>query len=163
VELLRLSSNAPAALTINAQPGYRSGELYTEEGSLTWSIPLRNKPAGRYRSLKDRRFSESFLDAGETVFGPMGVSANYFYDGSSVSGGFIPVKSNKVRTENTFTWSRYLSTPAEALVPDTLTEYLVQPNTVPVAGHADRIPGTAEHGSRAGDVRRPGRLRRAGF
>jgi hypothetical protein len=136
VDLLQLSSNAAAVLDISAESDFWRGDLQTAEGSLTWSVPLRSKPAGkysRYNQIRNERFSEAFLDAAETVFGPMGVSANYYYDGSSVSGGFQPVKSRKVEVENTFNWSQYLSANADALVLDTLTEYLVRPNTIPVA------------------------------
>ena len=132
VELLELSSNAPDALNVSTEPGLWSGEIYTDQGSLAWAVPIRSKPRGEDSRVKSRRFSEAFLDAGQTVFGPMGVSANYYYDGSSVSGGFIPVKSRKVQAENTFAWSQYLSANVDALVLDTLTEYLVQPNTRPV-------------------------------
>jgi len=132
VELLQLSSTVPDALDVSAEPNLWSGELYTDQGSLTWSVPLRSKPKGQYSGFKSQRFSEAFLDAGETVFGPMGVSANYYYDGSSVSGGFLPVKSRKVQVENSFGWSLYLSPGVETWVLDTVTEYLVQPNTSPV-------------------------------
>jgi hypothetical protein len=135
VELLQLASNVPAALDVSAEPGLWRGNLYTDQGSLSWSVPLRIKSrekSSRYNRLRDRRFSEAFLDAGETVFGPMGVSANYYYDGSSVSGSFLPVLSRKVQVENTFSWSQYLSADVEAWVLDTLTEYLVRPNTSPV-------------------------------
>lgn len=135
VELLQLASNAPAALDVSAEQGLWRGDLYTEQGSLSWSVPLRvnsREKYSRYNRLRDRRFSEAFLDAGETVFGPMGVSANYYYDGSSVSGSFLPVKSRKLHVENTFSWSQYLSADVDAWVLDTLTEYLVRPNTSPV-------------------------------
>ena len=132
VELVQLSSNLPAALEISAEPGLWNGSLYTAEGSLSWTVPLRNPPQAKRGGFGNLRFSEAFLDAGETVFGPMGVSANYYYDGSSVSGGFLPVSKRKARIENTFGWSQYLAGDAETLVLDTLTEYLVQPNTSPV-------------------------------
>jgi hypothetical protein len=132
VELLQLSSNIPAALELTAEPRLWSGSLYTDQGSLTWSIPLRNKPKANSSRFKSRRFSEAYLDAGETVLGPTGVSANYYYDGSSVSGGFLPVRNRKIQIENTFSWSQYLSQDVDTWVLDTLTEYLVQPNTSPV-------------------------------
>jgi hypothetical protein len=132
VELLQLSSNVPAVLDVSAGPGHWSGSLFTDQGSLTWSAPLRSKQRGKSGQFPGLRFSEAFLDAGQTVFGPQGASANYYYDGSSVSGGFLPVKTRQVRVENTFSWSQYLSSDAKALVLDTLTEYLVQPNTAPV-------------------------------
>lgn len=130
-ELLQLSSNIPAQLSITADQKTWSGSLFTDQGTLIWDVPLRNKKAkkSRFRAL---RFSEAFLDAGETVYGPLGASANYYYDGSSVSSGFKAVKSRKVHVENTFVWSQYLSRKAEVLVLDTLTEYLVQPNTSPI-------------------------------
>lgn len=127
IELLQMSSNVPAALEISSQPGLWSGGLLTDQGSLQWSVPLLSEY--RYRGL---RFSEAFLDAGETVFGPMGASANYYYDGSSVSGGFIPVINDEVQIENSFGWSQFVSQDAIVLVPDALTEYLVQPITAPV-------------------------------
>ena len=132
VELLQLVSSAPAVLDVSAGSDLWSGALYTDQGSLSWSVPLGAQSKGQSGQLKDRRFSEVFLDAGETVFAPLGVSANYYYDGSSVSGGFLPVKSRKVRVENSFGWSQYLKPKTEAWVLDTLTEYLVQPNTSPV-------------------------------
>ena len=130
VELLELSSNVPAALGITSDSSSWSGSLSTAEGSLSWTVPLRNKTG--WKTKKGLRFSEAFLDAGETVLGPLGASANYYYDGSSVSGGFLAVKSRKIQVENTFNWSQYLSSDVDALVLDTLTEYLVQPNTSPV-------------------------------
>lgn len=177
VELLELSSLAPAALTINAQPDVWSGELLTADGTLSWSVPLRVRPSdGPARPIAavsrpagdgdnrfvhfgpatgsvasetgtpdlffDRRLSEAFLDAGQTVFGPQGVSANYYYDGSSVSGGFLPVRSREVQIQNTFGWSQYLSLKVEALVLDTLTEYLVEPKTIPVQAITTGGPGT---------------------
>jgi len=66
------------------------------------------------------------------VFGPRGAAAKYFYDGSSVSGGFMRVKQNRVAVENTFPWSQYLSSYAEVLVLDTKSEYLVQPAVSPI-------------------------------
>ena len=132
VELLQLASNTPAALNVAAEPNLWSGNLSTDQGSLSWSVPLRFKSQEQYGRSPDLRFSEAFLDAGESVFGPMGVAANYYYDGSSVSGGFLPVESRKVQVENTFSWSQYLSTDVETWILDTITEYLVQPNTSPV-------------------------------
>jgi hypothetical protein len=132
VELLQLSSNTPAALSISTEPKVWSGDLYSEQGSLSWSVPIKPRHHGKYSRSKDLRFSEAFLDAGETVFGPMGVSANYYYDGSSVSGGFLAVNQRKVRVENTFSWGQYLAPGVEPLVLDTLTEYLVRPITIPV-------------------------------
>lgn len=132
VELLQLSSNAPTDLKISSESGLWSGNLNTEQGSLSWSVPLRNKTQRKHNLQRGQRFSEAYLDAGEVVFGPMGVSANYYYDGSSVSGGFLPTRSRKVEVENTFSWNQYLSSDVEAWVLDTLTEYLVKPNTSPV-------------------------------
>jgi len=129
VDLLELSSNIPAALQITADESVWSGSLYTDQGTLTWSAPVRIRDG---RKAKAQRFSEAFLDAGETVFGASGASANYYYDGSSVSGGFKPVRSRKVDVDNTFGWSQYVSSDVDIWVLDTLTEYLVQPNTAPV-------------------------------
>ncbi len=128
VELLELSSAAPADLSLSADSSSWSGELVTTEGELRWSVPIGSKR----HSSKGLRFSESFLDAGERVFGPLGSAARYYYDGSSVSGGFLPAATAEAFVENTFSWSKYVSSPVNTLVLDTATEYLVQPTTSPV-------------------------------
>ncbi len=130
VELLQLSSNIPANLSISAERKKWSGNLISEQGTLSWSVPIKSK---RKRKGKNQlRFSEAFLDAGEQVFGPQGVSAKYFYDGSSVSGGFFRIKKAKVDIENTFPWAQYVSPKVEVRVLDTLSEFLVQPVTSPI-------------------------------
>jgi hypothetical protein len=132
VELLELASNAPAALEVSATPRSWDGALYADQGGLAWSVPVRSAHKRKAKVTGNTRFSEAFLDAGEQVFGPRGVSARYFYDGSSVSGGFLPVKERKVRVENTFTWAQYLKQGADVLLLDTLSEFLVEPVTAPV-------------------------------
>jgi len=127
-DLLEIANNEPSALTISADTGHWSGALYADDGSLTWSVPIRSAYRGHGRHTS-RRFSEAFLDAGQTVFGPSGASSNYYYDGSSVSGGFLKVISRRVEADNTFAWSAYLAPGVDLLLLDTRTEYLVQPNT----------------------------------
>jgi hypothetical protein len=125
VDLLELSSGTPAALTVSADSRSWSGELVSEQGGLLWRVPL----ASKRRVTDGLRFSESFLNAGERVFGPLGSAARYYYDGSSVSGGFLRTVESKAFVENTFSWSKYISSPVSTLVLDPVTEYLVQPIT----------------------------------
>lgn len=132
VELLQLASNVPAALDVVATANAWSGSLNSEQGSLSWTVPLKPDRSRKNNRTKDLRFSEAFLDASETVFAPLGAAANYYYDGSSVSGGFLRVKSRKAQIENTFPWGQYVASDAETLVLDTLSEFLVRPITAPV-------------------------------
>lgn len=132
VELLQLSSQVPQQVTIDNDGTRWSGNLSTQEGGLSWSVPFRLKRSGEPRHLKRLRFSEAFLDAGELVFGPLGTSARYFYDGSSVSGGFLAVKSHRVEVDNSFAWSRYMVPNPKVLAPGARSEFLVQPNTTPI-------------------------------
>lgn len=110
-----------------------SGLVTNGQYSLDLSIPLR-KSRYRNRLLTRRfiRFSEEFLTASERVYTPMGASARYYYDGSSVSTSMIAVDTKSAVVNNSFPWAQYTTKLSAVVVPEKSQEYLVQPITLPV-------------------------------
>ncbi|GAA5217121.1 hypothetical protein ACFSJ3_14400 [Corallincola platygyrae] len=131
-DLLTLFSAVPTPVSSTVDDGMWQGYLLAQEGSLNWSVPIKQRRSGEPKQIKKLRFSEAFLDAGERLFGPQGSAARVYYDGSSVSGGFYALKSRRLNVEHDFAWSQFLLPGTKALLTATKSEFMMQPTTAPV-------------------------------
>ncbi|MGR5245002.1 hypothetical protein ACP3VU_09655 [Vibrio sp. PNB23_22_6] len=130
-DLLQLSNLTPAQIQLTSLPQQWSGTLLTNEGNLHWTVPLKTKKADRTEINKRLHFSQWYLDASETVLGPMGSVSRYYYDGSSVSAKFVTTKPRSIDIHHDFPWGQFVIGSPQAFVLAETSEFLVQPVTSP--------------------------------
>ncbi|CAE6931811.1 hypothetical protein ACOMICROBIO_FLGHMIGD_03516 [Vibrio sp. B1FLJ16] len=131
-DLLQLFNLSPANIAMEATPQKWSGQLSTNEGSLSWTVDLKVNGANQPRVNKFQYLSQWYLNASERVFGPMGSSARYYYDGSSVSAKFIATKPKTIEVTNSFEWGEFVANKPNIFIFSEKSEFLVQPISTPI-------------------------------
>lgn len=131
-DLLQLANLNPALIDISATPQQWSGSLMSNEGTLTWSVPLKTKRDNTQKISPRRHFSQWYLEASEKVFAPLGSASRYYYDGSSVSARFVDTPPNSGEVAHSFIWGQFVRGTANTFVLSGKSEFLVQPVTSPI-------------------------------
>ena len=130
VDLLDLYADPFGLVEWNVDDYTASGIVSDGNNLLDIKIPLKKKPI--FYKEKFNSFTEEFLTAGERVFSTSGSNSRYYYDGSSVSSRFMPVKNYMVSITNTFPWAAFAGKLDTVAVLADTTEHLVQPIGIPV-------------------------------